>query len=55
MDAADALGGAPEVEVDTPEGGAEGVGEAGRALVVEGVGFAEDVGEGVIGECVSLG
>ena len=33
---------AVEVEIDAPEGGAEGVGEAWSALVVEGVGLAED-------------
>ena len=50
MDALDALRRAPEVEVDAPEGSTEGVGEAGCALVVEGVGFAEDEGEGVVGK-----
>ena len=50
VDAADADGGAPEVEVNAPEGGAEGVGEAGGAFVVEAVGLAEDEGDGVIGQ-----
>jgi hypothetical protein len=31
-----------EVKIYPPEGGAKGVGEAGAALVVEGVGLAED-------------
>ena len=48
--AADAAGGAVEVEVEAPEGGAEGVGEAGGAFVVEGVGLAEDEGEVGVGE-----
>lgn len=36
--------GGVQVEVDPPQSGAEGVGEAGPALVVEGVGLPEDEG-----------
>ena len=48
--AADTDGCAVEVEVDAPEGGSEGVGEAWCAFVVEAVGFAEDEGDVVRGE-----
>lgn len=44
----DPLARAPEVEVEAPQRGAEGVGEAGLALVVEGVGLAEDEGDGAV-------
>lgn len=42
---ADALRGGVEVEVNAPEGGAEGVGETRAALVVQRVVLAEDVGD----------
>ena len=44
---ADAAAGGEEGVVEGPERGAEGVGEAWRALVEEGVGLAEDVGDAV--------
>lgn len=53
--ALDAVGGSPEVEVDAPEGGAEGVGEARGAFVVEGVVLAEDEGDAGVGEVVADG
>lgn len=40
---ADTLRCAVEVEVDSPESGAERVGKSGLALTVEGVCFAQDV------------
>lgn len=55
VDARDVVGGAVEVEVEAPEGGAEGVGEARAAFVVEGVGLGEDVGQverGEVAACV---
>lgn len=41
-------------EVDGPEGGAEGVGEPGPPLMVQGVRLAEDVGHGGV-DGVTLG
>jgi len=45
MHALDVISRAPEIEVYTPERGAESVGQTRPALVVEGVRFAEDEGE----------
>ena len=50
MHALDALRCAPEIKVDAPERGAEGIREAGCALIVERVRLAEDKGDGVVSE-----
>lgn len=44
MDSGNTYGGAVECEIDTPESGAEGIGEPWSSLVVKGVSFAENVG-----------